>query len=199
MKSFKKFIAEHRFANRTNMAREKREHTKTSNISRVNDFSCAMLFLDFPEMKTIHKKILVEDVYTDPEDLSFGLETDPHVTLLYGLHDEVGTNDVKKVVDNYTFGKVKAHTASLFENEKYDVLKFDIEGEGLKEVNADLSKFPNTNKFPDYHPHMTIAYLKPGTGKKYVDKIKHNTYNLMPTYVIYSVPSGEKFKIKIKI
>ena len=31
--------------------------------------------------------------------------------------------------------------------------------------------FENTQTFPEYHPHMTLAYVKPGTGKKYVSNL----------------------------
>ena len=58
---------------------------------------------------------------------------------------------------------------------------------------------PYTSNFPDYHPHMTIGYLKPGTGKKYTEKLKNQEYELTPIYAVYSKPNGEKEKLKIKI
>jgi hypothetical protein len=78
-------------------------------------------------------------------------------------------------------------------------LKFDIKGDNLHETNADLQQYPFTSNFPDYHPHMTIAYLKPGTGKRYVKMLKGIEYDLLPQYAIYSKPDGEKDKIKIKV
>jgi hypothetical protein len=49
-----------------------------------------------------------------------------------------------------------------FENELYDVLKFDVKREkSLFDCNKDLMKFPHTTDYPDYHPHLTISYLKP--------------------------------------
>jgi len=163
------------------------------------DFACAMLYLNFPEMQELHSQIEKEDVYVDPNDQTFGLETEPHVTLLYGLHSDVGLDKVEPIVSEPTYSTVKAHNPSLFENDKYDVLKFDIKGDQLAEVNSKLKQFPFTSDFPDYHPHMTIAYLKRGMGKKYADQFKGKEYWVSPSHAIYSMPNGEKHKIDIRI
>mgnify|MGYP003352094323 CR=1 FL=1 len=39
----------------------------------------------------------------------------------------------------------------------------------LNALNKQLCKFPYTNDYPDYKPHITIAYVKKGLGKKYLD------------------------------
>jgi len=164
-----------------------------------HDYGCVMLYLDFPELKNIHNIINKNDIYIDPNDDSFGLETEPHVTLLYGLHDDVSLDDIKNVIENYTFDSCKIINTSLFETEKYDVLKFDVKSSNLHEINKLLTKFPYTTDYPDYHPHMTIAYLKPGTGKKYIDKIKLENNFIEPLYVVYSMTDGSKKKININI
>lgn len=163
------------------------------------DYGCAMLYLDFPEMESLHSEIDENDVYVDDEDSTFGLENEPHVTLLYGLHDDVGLDKVEPIVGQRTYSTVKAHNASLFNNPKYDVLKFDIDGESLHDCNKSLSELPHTTDYPDYHPHMTVAYLKPGMGQKYADKLKGKEYMLHPTHAIYSMPSGDKHKINVRI
>lgn len=165
-------------------------------------YGCAMLYVDFPKMAELHKLIDPQDVYLDPEDLTFGLEDEPHVTLLYGLHEEVSLDTVKSIVENHNFGPIVAFNASIFEPEKYDVLKFDIRypikgGAFLHKCNQDLVKLPHTTDFPNYHPHMTVAYIKKGLGQKYVDKINGIEYDLEPTYVVYSTSNGEKHRIEI--
>ena len=163
------------------------------------DYGCAMLYFNFPEINKIQDAINPDDVYTQEGDRSFGFETEPHCTLLYGLHEEVITEDIEKVLDKYTYYTCKAHNASLFENPEYDVLKFDIKGDNLHETNADLQQYPFTSNFPDYHPHMTIAYLKPGTGKRYTKMLKGAKFDLAPQYAVYSKPNGDKDKINIRI
>lgn len=159
---------------------------------------CVMLYFDFLQMNKIHDGINQSELYTEEEDRSYGLEDEPHCTLLYGLEDSVTVEAVKEILDGQTFGTCKVHNASLFENE-YDVLKFDVKGNSLHACNKALCKLPYHSDYPDYHPHMTIAYLKKGNGQKYCDRMKGHEYELVPTHAVFSQPNGTKTKIKINI
>lgn len=164
------------------------------------DYGCAMLYFSFPEINKIHDAINPEHIYVEEEG-AFGLESEPHCTLLFGLHDdEVSVDEIENVLDQFTYYTCKLHNPSLFENEKYDVLKFDVTGDNLPETNEKLKQFPFTTDYPDYHPHMTIAYLKPGEGKQYVEMLKKSDdFWVAPTHAIYSQPDGTKNKITIKV
>lgn len=165
------------------------------------DYGCSMLYFEFPEMEKIHAMIDPEHVYVNDDDSTFGLEKEPHVTLLYGLHsDEISDDDViahsKDDHENVTL-----HNPSLFENEKYDVLKFDAKGESLHAANKRLVKFPHTTNFPDYHPHCTIAYLKSGKGKEVLKVLKEKLdpeYGVECKEIVYSKPDGTKVKHSLK-
>ena len=163
------------------------------------DYGCAMLYFDFPEINKVHDTINTKHLYEEEQDRTYGIEDEPHTTLLYGLHSEVSPKAIKNVLDSFTFGECTIGNASLFENEKYDVLKFDVSGPNLHEVNKLLTKYPHTTSYPDYHPHLTIAYLQPGMGKQYVDMLRGQEYQLVPTHAIYSKPDGDKIKIGIKV
>lgn len=165
----------------------------------MHEYGCVMLFFDFPEMKKIQSIIKSKDIYEDDTDDSFGLETEAHVTLLYGLHSGVSSENVKSVLKKFSFGPCKLTNISLFENEKYDVLKYDIDGEGLHEANIQFKRFPYTNDFPEYHPHLTIAYLNPKTGKKYTNALKNTSFTLIPKYAVYSQIDGTKEKLNINV
>lgn len=172
------------------------------NSQSTYDYGCVMLYFDFPEIQKIHKLISPSDVYTEEGDNTYGLEDEPHTTLLYGLHEGVSNVDVDETLSRYTYYTCKIHNPSLFENEKYDVLKFEVEGDNLHETNADLKKFPHTTSFPDYNPHLTIAYLKKGEGRKYVNMLNKaglNEFWLAPQYGVYSKPNGGKSYIQIRI
>lgn len=163
---------------------------------------CVMLYFDFEKMKSIQDKIKKEDLYED--EPGYGLEKDPHLTLLYGLHSGKIKNDdnVFDTVLNFDISnKLELYNISLFKNDKYEVLKFDVrenksdnyskKDDVLYKINKKLTeRFPYTNNYPDYHPHSTIAYLKPGEGKKYVDMFKDKTYNVTPIEIVYSKPDG---------
>lgn len=165
-------------------------------------YGCVMLYFNFPQMDEIHSLIDSRDVYIELGDKTYGLEDEPHCTLLYGLHDEVSVDDVRGVLDGYTFSTCKLHNPSLFQNEQYDVLKFEVKGDNLHEVNGELKSFPHTTSFPTYNPHMTIGYLKPKRGDLYVNRLKRKGFDefwLAPTYAVYSQPGGTKTRINIRI
>lgn len=154
-----------------------------------------MIYFDFPKMEEIHSMIDEEDVYTEEDDRSYGLETEPHTTLLYGLHsDEIEDGDVINTSNKGIPKELKLHNASLFNNDKYDVLKFDVDNQDLHRINAELTKFPHTTNFPDYHPHSTIAYLKKGSGQKYCDMLNGQSFIVNPSKIVYSKPDGEKIE-----
>ena len=166
------------------------------------DYGCAMLYFSFDELNEVQSLIDENDVYIDPEDDSFGLEDEPHTTLLFGLHEEVTKEQVESVLDKFTYSTCKVFNPSIFKGEKYDVLKFDTSGDYLKETNDELKKFPHTSTHPKYHPHLTIGYITKGKGQHYVDllnKNKFNEYWIAPQYAVYSTPSGKKHKINISI
>ena len=160
------------------------------------DFGCVMVYFNFPEIEDMQSKIEENDLF---EDGTKSLETEPHVTLLYGLHsDEIEDEDVMRSVDKSIIKNLKLCSISAFKNEDRDVLKFDIEGEGLVENNENLKKFPFTSDYPEYHPHATIAYLKPGTSDKYIEMFKDQEFEITPSELVYSKPGKDSEKSKLK-
>jgi len=148
------------------------------------ELGCLMVELDIPGWKKFKKEIDQEDMYNEE---GFGFEPDPHTTVLYGFHGDVSVDEVKEKMKGHGPIKVKLKKASLFENKDFDVLKFDVSSNDLIKLNKKMTEFPHTNDYPDYHPHVTVAYLKPGKGKKYLDKIKENS-ELVGEKMIYTTP-----------
>lgn len=161
------------------------------------DFGCLMAFFNPPAWDKLLDVIDPDDIYEG--DGGFGLERDPHVTILFGFHDE--KVDVKELKDRvkrlvgdrkvvFKFGQ-----ASLFDNPLYDVLKFDIEDTTgiLGELNEAIRQmYEHTNSYPNYHPHATIAYIKKGEGQKYADLINKSELHMdvTPDKMVYSKPPG---------
>lgn len=142
---------------------------KKENASTPIEYGVLMLFFNIPNWDAIISKIHPEDLYNEP---GYGLEEEPHVTALYGFHDEVTAEEVQEAAKKYSRKPitVKLTGISLFQskNRPFDVIKFDVKSPELVRLNKRLQKLPNTNEFNEYHPHMTIAYVKKGTGAKYV-------------------------------
>ena len=94
--------------------------------SKVHDYGCVMLTFDFPLINKIHDIIDPDDIYGVKDEDTYGLETESHVTILYGLHSDVSTEKIKGLVEQITFDKCKIYNPSLFKNDEFDVLKYDV-------------------------------------------------------------------------
>ena len=86
---------------------------------------------------------------------------------------------------------------SLFENPEFDVVKLEVnKTPKLEEIYKNLSEFPNSNQFPDYKPHITIAYVKKGLGQKYVDpNYKYQIKNI--SKIVYVRPDKSEYNIQL--
>lgn len=137
-------------------------------------YGCLMLGASVPNWKEKISIVKPEDLYTEGDD--YGYEKEPHVTIIYGLHDDkIYKSEFLDHVKSLYPVQATISQISIFENDnEYDVVKFDVPvTEDLKEYRNFFEKFyPNTQTFNEYHPHMTIAYVKRGEGQKYVQKVK---------------------------
>lgn len=168
------------------------------NKKKVNGFGCVMVNVNFPEFSNIKSKVDKGDLYMCPNDDSFGLEKTAHVTLLYGLHDTVKDKQIEDIISNSSFNeKINLTKISLFKNDKFDVLKFDVEKtDELVSANKKLSELPVTTDYPIFKPHLTICYLKPNSGDKYVKLFKNVKFELDVKNIVYSKTNGEEIKFK---
>jgi hypothetical protein len=168
----------------------KKLNEKTENQSYSS--GCIMGYFDSAFK---NPKIKKDDLYNDEEN-KYGLEIEPHVTVLYGLKDdEIEEDEVVKLFSMIQCPEVSTSKISLFNNEKYDVVKWDIDSEELTILNKMVtSMFPYKSDFPDYHAHVTIAYCLPGKGSEYMEELK-KPLNKKIDYWVYSKADGKKIKI----
>jgi hypothetical protein len=126
-----------------------------------------------------------------------GREKRPHVTILYGLHG-FDPKFVQAALEGerpvkVTFGKV-----SLFENDERDVVKVDVTSPDLHRLYAKVLKSqPNTQTFPEYKPHATIAYVRKGQGAKYVGDNFLEGKSITLDKVVFSGRDGEETEIQL--
>ena len=148
-------------------------------------------------------KKIIDSIGIANEDLtSDGIENEPHVTILYGFDiDKVSKSDIKKELDKLEINpiEIEIDKTSIFKNDEYDVVKFDVKNSELSRLNKYFKEhFPYETDFPKYHPHMTIAYVKSGMGKKY-NNIEIKDTILNADKLVYSESNEDKNKLKIKI
>lgn len=172
----------------------------TESSNSKYDYGCAMIYYDFPEISKIHSSINKDDIYLEDGDNTYGLEDEPHTTLLYGFHGDVTPDEVFGICRDFDYSALTLHNCSCFNNQDYDVLKFDVDNDALYKINNKLTSIFSdryTTNYPDYHPHSTIGYIKKGKGQHYADLFKNKSYIVTPKKLVYSMSNGDKHEMTI--
>jgi 2'-5' RNA ligase len=136
------------------------------------NYGCLMLMMPV-SIRSLAMQIAAQ---INPDDLfepgdnwsSTAIVDDTHVTVKYGFLDSVTPEQITPQIQGLLPLTVKIGDLSLFQNDDFDVLKLNVDGAELRQMNAIVSRLPNEDSHPVYNPHMTIAYLKPGMGAKYL-------------------------------
>ena len=131
------------------------------------------IMVDLPQKNKILKfveSIPNECVYEE-EGKHYGKEKNPHITLMYGL-SPIEENRVKELL-NKVPKKIMAELGQIskFQNADtpYDVLKIEVKSSHLGKIHEMIRKnFENDYKWPEYNPHVTLAYVKKGTCSELV-------------------------------
>ena len=153
-------------------------------------------------IKILQQQIPDNELYIDKKDPEkFGKETEYHCTLLFGLFPEVTEEDVKRLTTEWAPVDLKMTGISIFTNpdKDYDVVKLDVDPKTLKKYNKDLQKFPFASDFPDYKPHVTLAFVKKGEGSKYELKFDEPLIATDLTNITYSFADKTKKKVHYKL
>lgn len=182
-----------------NIKTKLREVLLEAEKNHKTEYGCLMVYLDIDkkDWKALQDLIDEDDLYT--EEAGYGLEDKPHVTILYGLHEDIEDEEIEVDINKIKEPKMRFKDISTFNPKDYDVLKFDVESSDLVKLNKEFREYPHTNSFPDYHAHATIAYVKKGTGKKYAEKMKDMLdIKIEPSKIVYSKANGEKKDYKLK-
>jgi hypothetical protein len=145
-----------------------------------NDFSWA--FINVPEnIMEVHslvtRDIDKDDLYIEKGgeeggDWSYGIEDDVHITAIYGLTFD-DPDPVMDALKNDKMGRVDVKGIEIFEQDNYDVLVVKCSSKELNDIHTKLSnKFQIEERYPEYKPHMTIAYFQKGMAEKYIPLAK---------------------------
>eukprot|EP00456_Euglypha_rotunda_P083008 TRINITY_DN81_c0_g1_i2.p1 TRINITY_DN81_c0_g1~~TRINITY_DN81_c0_g1_i2.p1 ORF type:complete len:2317 (+),score=414.04 TRINITY_DN81_c0_g1_i2:11324-18274(+) len=94
-----------------------------------------------------------------------------HVTVKYGIHTE-DADEIESIVQGFGPVKIKLGKVSIFpadEKKSFDVVKVTVLGDDIHRLNSLIKDSTEcTDTYPHYKPHITLAYVNPGEGAKYV-------------------------------
>ncbi len=117
--------------------------------------------------KIISEKILYK------EGSEFGRETEGHVTIRYGFTKDLNELEIRQLlkgqksfmVELYGLDKFAGQPNELKGNppKPYDVIYLKARSSILNKLNEATKVFPNQQSFNEYHPHYTLAYVKPNS------------------------------------
>jgi 2'-5' RNA ligase len=166
-----------------------------------NDFGCVMVYLkyDKKDWSALQGLIDEDDLYDTKDDVGYGREMNPHSTILYGLSGDIEDKLVEDKINAVKSPSLKLGKVSSFSNDKYDVLKFDMDGETMPNINKDFAKLPHTDTYGSYKPHCTIAYVKKGLAKKYIEILNEvEPFEVEAEKIVYSKVNGDELDYIIK-
>lgn len=136
-------------------------------------------------------------LFVDPENPTFGREDDPHVTVLYGIHSDSPT-ECAKALRPAANAYVALGRMDMFTNDSFDVLFISIFSPDLKKLNSRLiNSVEYTNKYDEYHPHCTIAYLKKGEAKQFKNDKQFVGEHFFTKEIVFSSKNGKKSMISL--
>lgn len=146
------------------------------------------------------KHIPEEEIFHDPSNESFGRETEMHVTILYGIHNE-SPKEITQILRNVEPFQIQLGTIGVFTNSnKFDVVKVNVQCDKLHRLNTRFQlRLPFTNMYNVYQPHVTIAYVKKGKGWKHnrIDKFVGRKF--IADDVLFASRNNKRYHISLPV
>lgn len=139
-------------------------------LERAGDYEYGTVQINLDD-KLSQKILDLSANIPDSELTDIGRETTPHITVRYGL-----IGDPHCAVEALSgFGKITAviRDIGVFPGEDNDVIVLHVEGDDLHRANELLGATCEYAKsdFPTYKPHITLAYVRSGAGKRIAAEI----------------------------
>jgi len=170
------------------------------------DYKYSCILYELPEeaaddvMKWGIEHISNDDLYhpgdTYGDNVEYGRENHIHLTVKWGLHDAKPTNFFS-MADRWGSFSIELGEVTKFEGSpNYDVIKIDVSGDKLFELNGYISNnLLNTETYPEYHPHVTIAYVKKGSCDHLIGSATFSGMQFNVDSVMWSSHDGKKYAI----
>jgi len=166
--------------------------------STLYEYGCLMVYLNIPNWNDFISRVDPNDLYESTNE-RYGFETEPHCTILYGIHTDVNDDQIIEMFSNMKKSEfdIQIDGVDCFYNKEYDVLKLNVKSNKLNELNDLAKSLPHTSTYPDYKPHITLSYLIKGKGADYVNPTFNINLDNTIEKIVYSKPNGEKIDIPL--
>lgn len=131
------------------------------------DENFLQLQVDFGYLRVMIPRWVAKNIR--PDEL-LKLEHRPHATVYYGA-DKRDLPQIEKIVEDYGRPiRLMIGSFNVFEHDDKDVLYLEMIGPALKELHDKIAELPHSRPptHPEYKPHLTVAYLEKGAGRRYV-------------------------------
>ena len=169
-----------------------------SEAKEEEDYGCLMVYLDGSTAEEI--KRYCQETF-NPEILAdFGIEDEPHITCQYGFHGDVTPEEITDFVSKIKKPiEIELGEISRFDNDEYDVIKVDVNSKDLRDLSDKIREHFKDRleiTFPNYHPHMTLAYVQKGTLPHIDGDSMFSGKNHTFDEFVYSDANEEKYDIQ---
>jgi hypothetical protein len=154
--------------------------------------SIAMLMVDPEDAKDITSWCL-ENI---PEESVFheegkGRDGSPHITIQNGIlaTDPEEISDLDKLFSECGAIEVELGDIDIFQREgkDYDVVKISVISEPLSALHDGIDTLVEVNDpFPEYKPHITLAYVNRGEGRNWVGDKSFNGKKLTLDKIVFT-------------
>ena len=166
-----------------------------SEVSNIDWRGCLMLTMPDEISRLISAW---SDSHIDKKFLAGdGRESYSHCTVLYGFDQDTNIDTVENQLNSYSpidlsLGCVKRFPASEHRPDS-DCIVIEVNAsKQLRDLHTNLKDiFSVKTTFPTYNPHITIAYIKPGSLQHLDGDVSFDGFNVKSNEMTYSTGSSE--------
>jgi 2'-5' RNA ligase len=134
-----------------------------------------------PRVLDLNRALISDEELYATEDPTFGRTEDPHVTILYGIREDECLDRIESVIEEVDPQTFKITGFGCFEKDpNFDVVFLSVAGGDLFALNkAMIQEFPDHfNSHGEYHPHLTLAYVKKGLAQEILKRVEGKTFDI---------------------
>ena len=129
-----------------------------------------------------------------------GLENEPHITILSGIHAIHPSIELMEIIETYPKISVTLDNISIFKGSEsynpFDVVKVDVQSSDLYVLHHAFAEVcENTQEFPKYVPHATVAFVKPDSCDHLEGLNRFHGISFLADYVVFSGQDGRHRRI----